>query len=97
MWVVGIFVQSTDLFKAALYNNKRKSISSVSDDRGHNNTLLYNCTVTHGSCFIFLSLSSQYVRHQHGLFHFEGSVLSPLFLLVESSAEMLEPSENHRP
>lgn len=46
---------------------------------------------------LFLRVSSQDARQQHGLLHFEGSILSPLFLLVEHTAEMLAPSENHKP
>lgn len=54
-------------------------------------------TVTHDGLFLFFCLSSQDVKHQRGLLHSEGSILSPLFLLVESSAEKLVPSENHKP
>lgn len=53
--------------------------------------------MSHMVVVLFFSLSSQDVRHQHSLLHFEGSILSPLFPLVECTAEMLAPTENHKP
>lgn len=78
--MVGLLLDGLNLFKFAVNNKKRKLRQSVFDSHCHQ-WQWFSVNSSHSTSHLvvvlfFPCLSSPAVRHQHGLLHSEGSILS---------------------